>query len=147
MNNADIIASFRNLHEAYESMCQPIRKRYKIPQAAFDIIMFLANNPMFSNAKDIVRLRGIKSNIVSINVDRLVNGGYIERRIVAEDRRRIHLTLTEKASDIVHDGRKLQERLYNVLTKGMSSEDITAFYGYVQIIVKNILGIRIPDTD
>ena len=42
------------------------------PQTAFDILMFLANNPEYKTARDIVEIRKIKANLVSVNVDRCV---------------------------------------------------------------------------
>ena len=44
----------RKLSLAYESMCKPLCHELKLPQTAFDILMFLANNPEFKTARDIV---------------------------------------------------------------------------------------------
>ena len=41
--------------------------------------MFLANNPEYTTARDIVEVRKIKANLVSINVDKLVGEGYLRR--------------------------------------------------------------------
>ncbi len=38
--------------------------------------MFLANNSEYKTARDIVEIRKIKANLVSVNVDKLVNEGY-----------------------------------------------------------------------
>ena len=51
-----------------------------LPQTAFDILMFLANNPDYKTARDIVEIRQIKANLVSVNVDKLVQEGYLERQ-------------------------------------------------------------------
>lgn len=51
-----------------------------LPQTALDILMFLANNPQYRTARDIVEVRKIKANLVSVHVDRLVKEGYLERR-------------------------------------------------------------------
>ena len=40
----------RKLSLAYESMCKPLCHELKLPQTAFDILMFLANNPEFKTA-------------------------------------------------------------------------------------------------
>ena len=73
--------------QAYNAMCKPLCQELKLPQTAFDILMFLANNPDCTTARDIVEIRKIKANLVSVNVDRLVQEGYLERRAVAGDRR------------------------------------------------------------
>ena len=79
----------RKLLLAYNAMCKPLCRKLGLPQTAFDILMFLGNNPEYRTARDIVEVRNIKANLVSVNVDRLVQEGYLERRSVAMDRRKI----------------------------------------------------------
>ena len=51
-----------------------------LPQTAFDILLFLANNPEYRTASDIVEFRKIKANLVSVNVDRLVSERLSDQR-------------------------------------------------------------------
>ena len=76
--NPTIEISFKTA-QAYSAMCKPLCQELKLPQTAFDILMFLANNPDCTTARDIVEIRKIKANLVSVNVDRLVQEGYLER--------------------------------------------------------------------
>ena len=84
--NPTIEISFKTA-QAYSAMCKPLCQELKLPQTAFDILMFLANNPDCTTARDIVEIRKIKANLVSVNVDRLVQEGYLERRCCAPKRR------------------------------------------------------------
>ena len=43
MNNG--IEFGRKLSLAYETICKPLCRKLKLTQTAFDILMFLANNP------------------------------------------------------------------------------------------------------
>ena len=63
---------------SYSVMCKPLCQKIKLPQTAFDILMFLSNNPQYKTARDIVEVRKIKANLVSINVDMLEKEGYLE---------------------------------------------------------------------
>ena len=72
--NPTIEISFKTA-QAYNAMCKPLCQELKLPQTAFDILMFLANNPDCTTARDIVEIRKIKANLVSVNVDRLVQEG------------------------------------------------------------------------
>ena len=67
---------------AYAAACKPLCRELKLPQTAFDILMFLANNPGYRTAGDIVEVRRIKANLVSVNVDKLVREGYLRRETV-----------------------------------------------------------------
>ena len=40
---------------AYAAACKPLCRELKLPQTAFDILMFLANNPGYRTAGDIAR--------------------------------------------------------------------------------------------
>lgn len=62
---------------AYNAMCKPLCQQLKLPQTAFDILMFFGNNPEYRTASDVVEIRRIKANLVSVNVDKLVREGYL----------------------------------------------------------------------
>ena len=53
MNSGIEFAQKINL--AYNSVCKPLLHKFNLPQTAFDILMFLANNPEYTTARDIVR--------------------------------------------------------------------------------------------
>ena len=46
---------------AYGRACKPLCQQLHLPQTAFDILMFLANNPGYQTARDIVEVRHIKT--------------------------------------------------------------------------------------
>ena len=100
---------------AYGAACRPLCQKLKLTQTAFDILMFLANNPEYTTARDIVEVRKIKANLVSINVDKLVGEGYLRREADTDDRRKTHLLCTDKAGAVIEQGRTLQNRFMNSL--------------------------------
>ena len=70
----------------YNAACKPLCQELKLPQTALDILLFLVNNPEYKTASDIVEVRKLKANLVSVNVDRLVQEGYLVRKPVKGDR-------------------------------------------------------------
>ena len=64
------IAFLNKYGRAYVTYCKSICREYDINQTEFDILMFFGNNPEYDCAKDIVDVRKIKANLVSINVDK-----------------------------------------------------------------------------
>ena len=99
----------RKMSVAYSNCCKSLCKEIGLPQTAFDILLFLGNNPDYRTASEIVEIRKIKANLVSVNVDKLVSDGYLERRSVAGDRRKTELICTGKAQPIIERGQQLQE--------------------------------------
>lgn len=83
---------------AYSAMCRPLCRELKLTQTAFDILLFLANNPGHDTASDIVELRRIKANLVSVNVNRLVEEGYLRRESIPGDRRKTRLICTRQGA-------------------------------------------------
>ncbi len=123
---------------AYNAVCKPLCQDLKVPQTAFDILMFLANNPTCKTASDIVEIRKIKANLVSVNVDRLVAEGYLERRPVASDRRKTELICTEKAQPIIERGRAVQEKFFARLLDGIDEETREAFTRTMRTVGENL---------
>ena len=52
----------------YNAACKPLCQELKLPQTALDILLFLVNNPEYKTASDIVEVRKLKANLVSVNV-------------------------------------------------------------------------------
>ena len=123
----------RKLGAAYDASCKPLCRELGIPQTALDILLFLANNPA-----QIVSIRKLKANLVSVNVNRLVGDGYLERRAVEGDRRQTELVPTEAAQPIIRRGREIQERFCRELLDGMSEERKAQFHETVEIMEGNL---------
>ena len=124
--------------QAYNAVCKPLCQELKLPQTAFDLLMFLANNPDRRTASDIVEFRHIKANLVSMNVDRLVKEGYLERRAVAGDRRKTALLCTEKADLIIRKGRVVQNAFFKRLLDHVEPADQEVFFRTMELIGKNL---------
>ena len=109
-----------------------------MPQTAFDILMFLANNPGYNTAKDIVKLRGLKANLVSVNVDRLVQEGYLDRSDFPGDRRKTVLVCTPKARPIVQRGRELQDRFFQDIFRDVDEASRENFQRVMEQVGHNL---------
>lgn len=123
---------------AYGVMCKPLCQKIKLPQTAFDILMFLSNNPQYKTARDIVEVRKIKANLVSINVDKLVKEGYLERREVAGDRRKTELVCTSQADSIIEKGRLVQKDFKDTLFNNMDDSMKEILFKGMEIMEDNL---------
>lgn len=123
---------------AYGAACKPLCQELGLPQTAFDILMFLANNPAYKTASDIVDVRHIKANLVSVNVDKLVHEGLLERRPVPGDRRKTELLCTEKARPIIERGHALQEAFIQSLFAGIDEAQKQVFCRTMEQISENL---------
>ena len=113
---------------AYKAAQKKVCKAWNVPEVSLDILLFLANNPEYTTARDIVEVRSIKANLVSQHVDRMVREGYLCRKEVQGDRRKRDLSLTEKAMPIIEAGRRMQTDFFETLFHGISEGEKRAFF-------------------
>jgi len=123
---------------AYSAVCKPLCQELGLPQTAFDILMFLANNPAYKTASDVVDVRHIKANLVSVNVDKLVNEGLLVRQPVPNDRRKTELLCTEKAQPIIERGHALQEAFVQSLVEGIDEAQMQLFSRTIEQMSENL---------
>lgn len=126
---------------AYDLLCKPLCNELGIPRSAFDILLFLANNPQCKAARDIVQKRRVKPNLVSVNVDRLVNMGYLERKAVPGDRRKVELVCTPKADGAIKRGRAFQHDFQTRMLEGVDESDLKVFRRVIDTVDSNLSNI------
>lgn len=132
------IEIYRKISLAYSAVCKPLCKEFNLPQTSFDILMFLGNNPACKTASDIVEIRHIKANLVSIHVERLVREGYLIRRPVKGDRRKTELLCTDQAQPVIERGRQLQNAFLERLLANTDDKMRTAFYDVMRVIGESL---------
>lgn len=131
----------RTISLAYNVVCKPICKELDLPQTAFDILMFLGNNPKYKTAGEIVEIRHIKANLVSVNVDKLVREGDLERKTVEGDRRKTELICTEKAMAVISRGREIQREFLDKMLANLGDGELKAFLSALGVIKENLNAI------
>ena len=138
MKQKNLLILLHNTLETYQNLCSSVCRQTGLTQNAFDILMFLANNPEYDTARDISRIRMIKANIVSFSVDKLVKEGYLERISVPNDRRKIRLVCTKKAAPVIEQGRAIQQKFYGQMFAGFEDSDLETFFQYLERISQNM---------
>ena len=123
---------------AYDLLCKPLCNELGIPRSAFDILLFLANNPQCKAARDIVQKRRVNPNLVSVNVDRLVNMGFLERKAVPRDRRKVELVCTPKADEAIERGRAFQHDFQTRMLEGVDESDLKVFRRVIDMVDGNL---------
>lgn len=126
------------LVDCYSKIVEPVCEKYSITKAEFDIVMFLANNPCFDTATDVVVKRHIAKSYVSMSVKSLEKKGYIERFYLNNNRRTIHLRLKNSADNIIKDGRAAQKSFYELMFKGIADEDMDKLGSIVERMQLNM---------
>ena len=130
----DDMAAMRSL---YSAQLDAVGRECGLARVELDILLFLANNPQFDTATDIVERRCISKAHVSQSVKSLEQRGYLERRYAGDNRRTIHLHLLECAQAAVDAGRQAHARCLAVLLDGFSEVDEEQLRSYLSLISDN----------
>lgn len=134
-NYFDIMGQAR---KSYGKTLEPLCQRRQLTRSELDVMLFLYNNPGFDRAADIVSHRGIAKSHVSLSVATLTGRGLLERQTTPEDRRTIHLKLTEEGRRIAREARTLQEAFFARLFAGITREELTLWLQIIEKVQKNV---------
>lgn len=122
----------------YDRSLQPVCDTYEITRNELDILLFLANQPEYDTAAEIVEHRKLTKSHVSVSLKALIVQGYVQTAYCEGNRKSIHLNLTPKASEIVEEGRKAQRQFFSSIFEGMTAQQMEAMKESVEIIINNV---------
>lgn len=124
--------------ESYTKAIRPVCLKYNMTTAEFDVLLFLANNPEFDRATDIVEKRYIVKSQVSTSINLLEKKGYLSRTYKENDRKTIHLILNDLARNAIEDGQNAQELFFDILLTSFSDEQKMLMKKNMQTLVDNM---------
>lgn len=147
MNFSDLKADyFDNMLRAkkgYSKVLDPICKQWQLTRNELDILLFLYNNPDYDRATDIVTRRGIAKSHVSLSASSLEERGFVIRRVDDNDRRTVHLKLSDVAKEIAREGRDAQVGFFKLLYAGLTQEEVEQWQGIIDKVSKNIAEMKL----
>ncbi len=122
----------------YGKCVEEICEQYQITRIELDILLFLANNPRFDTATDIIEIRCLSKSHVSSSVKLLEQQGYLRKEYYGHNKKTAHLKISGPALEIIRAGRAAQERFLAILLEGFSAEEIALMKRYNNRILHNI---------
>lgn len=122
----------------YAKCVEGVCEKNQITRMELDILLFLANNPRYDTASDMVEIRCLSKSQVSSSIKTLEAGGYLRRQYRADNRKTAHLKLSEAASHIIAEGRAAQEKFASVIFEGIPKQDIEVMKGCNARMLENI---------
>lgn len=129
------------LKRLYSQSMEPVCTRYGITRMELDVLLFLANNPEFDTATDIVEQRRLTKSHVSSSVASLEERGYLERVFYPGNRRTAHLKRTSLSEVLVSEGRQAQRLFFSSIFSGFSPEEIEELERSFIKIACNVRGL------
>ena len=118
---------------------ESVRYEFNLSRIEIIILTFLYNNPSYDSARDIVEFRMLQRGNVSAAVDTLEKKGYLIRYTDPDDKRIVHLKLTEQTDDIVRAIEEKQEALVSCIFAGFSEDEKKNFAAYNTRLYQNVM--------
>ena len=135
---SDLVVASSQFSKAYQSYISKVAEKHNLSIIEVDVLLFLANNPLFDTAKDIVQYRRIGKSYVSKAVDLLLNKKLLSAIIDSNDRRITHLKINESAINIIKDGQAAQHSFIDVLHQNISEEELKQLDSLISKMNDNI---------
>ena len=126
------------INTLYAQHTEPICKKHHLTRMELDILLFLANNPGFDTASDIVEIRRLTKSHVSTSVKSLENRGFLKKSYTPFNRKTAHLTLCDPAMPAVTDGQAAQRKFFDTVFRGFSPEDFKTMERLLNLISSNV---------
>lgn len=103
-----------------------------------EVLLFLHENPSADRSTDIVTYQAATKSQVSMSVNHLEELGLLTKLVDADDRRIVHLRLTEQAMAVVEDAAEQYNRFSKRMLAGVTEEEMMVFWDISRKINENI---------
>jgi len=132
LNKAQIIKKL------YSNVFERIALKYNITANEVMVLSFLKEDIDQDMATDIVNNLMISKSHVSLSVNNLEKAGYIVKKQDINDKKKVHLELTGNAKPILDEIDEEQNKLYEVMFKGITDEEKEVLRLVLQKMCNNI---------
>lgn len=122
----------------YGKLLTPVCTKYGLTRMELNVMLFLHHNPDCDTASQIVKRRRLTKSHVSMSVRSLEEKGLLTCAYRGQNRRTIHLTLTDAAKDMVEAGCAAQKEFTEVVFSGFSQEEREMLWDMIVRIDHNI---------
>ncbi|MEG2174911.1 MAG: helix-turn-helix domain-containing protein, partial [Oscillospiraceae bacterium] len=113
----------KEVGEIYDRMIARTAAECGISKPEADVLMFLANHPVFDAARDVAIYRGVSKAYVSKAVERLLAGGLLSSETGHMDRRFQHLHVNDTAWPCVEKLRVTQRKFMSLLLNDVTPSE------------------------
>lgn len=111
----DLLDSIAITKKLYAISLEPVYKKYDLTKMELDILLFLANNPEYDSAKDIIERRQLAKSHVSTSIRSLIEKEYLKPTYLQNNKKTVHLILLDSSIEIIKDGQLAQKKFIETI--------------------------------
>ena len=136
MRAGDMGMSIALLYRYSQSYFNEEFKKFGLGNGQYVFLLHLLDHEGI-NQETLAHMVKIDKTTAARAVAKLVEAGYVRRRISDSDRRAYVLTTTEKTQSIKKDLKKTLDGWQKLMVQGFSPEECRQFDGFLEHVVKN----------
>ncbi|MBQ2803035.1 MAG: MarR family transcriptional regulator [Lachnospiraceae bacterium] len=144
-NLFDTLTVIQKYKKLYEKRCHGLMKKYDLRIADLDILYYVAHSGEKNLAKDIVDEGMSKAN-VSKSVENLHQKGYVHLNADKDDRRCVHIEVTQAAAPIIAEIEFIRRNMGEALSVGIAENDRKAVARVMHKLCEN-MDMEFADVD
>ena len=126
----------RRFGKFYDRQFSPLLERTGLSMREIHVLLFLGNHPGQDTARDVTELRGLAKSQVSQAVEVLAGRGILARRADGEDRRVIHLEITETGLPLAREAQAVQAACGRRMLAGLNEEEQAVFLNLLERVLQ-----------
>ena len=127
----------RTFGKYYDRQFLPLLERTGLSMREIHVLLFLVNHPGQDTARDVTERRGLAKSQVSQAVEVLTGMGLLARRADGEDRRIVHLDITEAGRPLAREAQAIQASCGRRLLARLSPEEEIQFLRLLETVLEN----------
>lgn len=121
----------------YAHRFAPLLRETGLTMREVHVLLFLANNPDYDTAREVTALRGLSKSQVSQAVELLAAEGLLRREPDREDRRVVHLSLTEQGVPVARACQAIQAECGRHMLAGLTEEEQNQLLRLLDTVLDN----------
>ena len=122
----------------YDQSLEPVCKKYQLTRMELDILLFLANNPGYDTAKDIIERRRLTKSHVSMSLKDLERRELVQKEYYPGNQKTAHLRLSSASVQMVAEGQQAQKKFFQTVFRDFNPEDVSRMEDYFERMRKNM---------
>ena len=122
----------------YDQSLEPGCKKYQLTRMELDILLFLANNPGYDTAKDIIERRRLTKSHVSMSLKDLERRDLVQKEYYPGNQKTAHLKLSSASIQMVAEGQQAQKKFFQTVFRDFNPEDVSRMEDYFERMRKNM---------
>ncbi|MDD6194556.1 MAG: winged helix DNA-binding protein [Lachnospiraceae bacterium] len=138
MVTSDVVMSGAQLKKLISRKVEPLMQEYDLRPVELDILVFLQKEKSVDTAKGIIEKKHLSKAHISKSIENLRAGGFIQIAEDENDRRILHINLTDKSNEVIRKVNEIYTQCKEIMERGISKEDLEILRKVIAQVNENI---------